>query len=111
MIKSKSTNNVLSSANRRNSCKTCSQSLADQDFNAIQNIRENIIEASSHYCINSNLVEGMISKLTRAGSLLDENGWVDCLNGEQCYGNVENFTYYLCSNNLTFYLENVDKYL
>ena len=65
--------------------------MADQDFNLIQNIRENIIEAASHYCIDSNLVEGMISKLTRAGRLLDENGWMDCMNGEQCYGTVENF--------------------
>ena len=82
----------FSLANRANSCRICSRSLADQDFSAIEIIRENIIEAASHYCIDSNLVEGIISKLTRAGSLLDENGWMECMNGEQCYGNVDNFS-------------------
>ena len=69
--------------------------MADQDLSAIQNIRDNIVEAASHYCIDSNMVEGMISKLTRAGDLLDENGWMDCMNGEQCYGTVDILNFFL----------------
>ena len=70
-------------------CVECSKSIAENDLEAVNNYKQNIITAANDSCFDPTILAAFISRQTRGGSELEgTDGWIPCHNNpdKQCFG-------------------------